>query len=63
MSYSRVFVPLVNDPALTEEAMAVGKALFGRDRVSLMSTPMTASEDFAQFLARVPGCYAFLGNG
>lgn len=63
VSYSRVFVPLVNDPALTEEAMAVGKALFGPDRVSLMSKPMTASEDFAQFLARVPGCYAFLGNG
>jgi hippurate hydrolase len=24
---------------------------------------MTASEDFARFLERVPGCFAFLGNG
>jgi metal-dependent amidase/aminoacylase/carboxypeptidase family protein len=24
---------------------------------------MTGSEDFAQFLSRVPGCFVFLGNG
>ena len=24
--------------------------------------PMTGSEDFARFLERVPGCFAFIGN-
>ncbi len=24
---------------------------------------MTGSEDFARFLAHVPGCFVFLGNG
>jgi hippurate hydrolase len=28
-----------------------------------VEAPITASEDFAHFLARVPGCFAFLGAG
>jgi hippurate hydrolase len=29
----------------------------------LAAEPITASEDFARFLSRVPGCFAFIGNG
>ncbi len=29
----------------------------------MAEAPITASEDFAHFLARVPGCFAFLGAG
>lgn len=61
--YTREFVPLLNDPGLTEETLAVARDLYGAKNVSVASKPMTASEDFAQFLSHVPGCFVFLGNG
>ncbi|OWV72386.1 amidohydrolase [Rhizobium sp. R339] len=61
--YTREFVPLMNDPVLTGEALTVGRDLYGASNVAVASKPMTGSEDFAQFLAKVPGCFVFLGNG
>lgn len=63
ISYTREFVPLLNDPALTEEALSVAAEVLGSGNVRHSSKPMTASEDFAQFLTRVPGCFVLLGNG
>ena len=63
VSYTREFVPLLNDPALTQEALGVAQGLFGADNVSVAPEPFTGSEDFARFLDHVPGCFAFLGNG
>jgi hippurate hydrolase len=63
LAYRREFVPLVNDAACTEEALAVASDLFGADAVGRDRPPITASEDFARFLARVPGCFGFIGNG
>jgi hippurate hydrolase len=62
-TYTREFVPLVNDQALVEEALAVAREVLGADKVSVVSAPSTGSEDFARFLDHVPGCFAFLGNG
>ena len=61
--YTREFVPLMNDTALAAEAMAVAVELYGASNAMVASKPMTGSEDFAQFLSRVPGCFVFLGNG
>ncbi|WP_018855678.1 amidohydrolase [Rhizobium sp. 42MFCr.1] len=61
--YTREFVPLMNDTALADEAMAVAVELYGASNARVASKPMTGSEDFAQFLSRVPGCFVFLGNG
>jgi len=63
VTYTREFVPLVNDPAMTDEALAVARDVFGADRAGVRPEPWTASEDFAQFLRRVPGCFALVGNG
>ena len=63
VTYTREFVPLLNDAALTHEALSVARDLLGADNVSLASEPFTGSEDFARFLDYVPGCFAFLGNG
>jgi hippurate hydrolase len=63
VSYTREFVPLVNDAACAEEALAAARDALGAERVAVAEKPITASEDFAHFLARVPGCFAFLGNG
>ncbi|PSH70163.1 amidohydrolase [Phyllobacterium brassicacearum] len=63
VTYTREFVPLMNDPVLVEEAFTAARTILNPDDVAVANEPMTASEDFAQFLAHVPGCFAFLGNG
>ena len=63
VTYTREFVPLLNDAALVEEAFAAARTVFVPEHVSVAHEPMTASEDFARFLEHVPGCFAFVGNG
>ncbi|MBO9111995.1 amidohydrolase [Agrobacterium sp. S2/73] len=63
VDYTREFIPLVNDVTLANEVIDVARDLFGAAKVRVSSKPMTASEDFAQFLTKVPGCFVFLGNG
>lgn len=63
VTYSREFIPLVNDAALTAEVAAAAMTVFASSAVSVDAEPMTASEDFAQFLSHVPGCFMFIGNG
>ena len=63
VDYTREFVPLMNDPVLADESVAVATELFGASNVRMTEKPMTGSEDFAQFLNHVPGCFVFLGNG
>ncbi|WP_315898536.1 amidohydrolase [Vannielia litorea] len=61
VAYSREFIPLVNDGELAGEMLRAAGPV--SREVREMTAPMTASEDFAQFLAHVPGCFAFIGNG
>ena len=63
LTYTREFVPLVNDEALSQEALAAARIVLGEDKVAIAGEPMTGSEDFARFLDHVPGCFAYLGNG
>ena len=63
VNYTREFVPLLNDPALANEAFAAVRTVFDQERVAIAGEPMTASEDFARFLEHRPGCFAFVGNG
>ncbi|MCA0003805.1 MULTISPECIES: M20 aminoacylase family protein [unclassified Mesorhizobium] len=63
VAYSREFVPLHNDAELVDEAFAAAGNVFLPEGVAVAREPMTGSEDFARFLAHVPGCFVFLGNG
>ncbi|MGH9843454.1 MAG: M20 aminoacylase family protein [Blastocatellia bacterium] len=63
LTYTREFVPLVNDPEATQTALSVAKAVFGPENVKADCAPIAASEDFARFLAHAPGCFVFIGNG
>ncbi|KOF17288.1 amidohydrolase [Ensifer adhaerens] len=63
VNYTREFVPLLNDPALVDQAFAAAGVVFGTENVAIAAEPMTGSEDFARFLAHVPGCFVFIGNG
>jgi amidohydrolase len=63
MTYTREFVPLVNDAEATRAALAAAASAFPPEAIRADREPMTASEDFARFLDHVPGCFAFIGNG
>jgi metal-dependent amidase/aminoacylase/carboxypeptidase family protein len=53
-------VPLMNEPNVTRTVLNVGNELIG-DRASHLGRPLTLSDDFAEFLTRIPGCYFMLG--
>jgi amidohydrolase len=53
-------VPLMNEPNVTRTVMEVGEELVG-DKASRLGRPLTVSDDFAEFLTRIPGCYFMLG--
>src|SRR5207302_9736558 len=53
-------VPLMNEPNVTRTVLDVANSLVG-DKASLLGRPLTVSDDFAEFLTRIPGCYFMLG--
>jgi amidohydrolase len=53
-------VPLMNEPNVTKTVLDVGRSLIG-DQASVLGRPLTMSDDFAEFLTRIPGCYFMLG--
>jgi hippurate hydrolase len=63
VDYRRGYSVLVNTAAETAFALEVALELLGPDRVDANGPAITASEDFAYMLERVPGCYLFIGNG
>jgi amidohydrolase len=63
VTYTREFVPLLNNAALVDEALAAAGTVFEPEHVSIGLEPMTGSEDFARFLEHVPGCFVLVGNG
>ncbi|MDR7219817.1 amidohydrolase [Aminobacter aminovorans] len=63
VSYTREFVPLVNDTEATAAAVEAAATVFASGAVNGKGEIVTASEDFARFLDHVPGCFAYIGNG
>ncbi len=53
-------VPLVNEPNVTRAVLEIGEELIG-ERASVLGKPLTVSDDVAEFLTRIPGCYFMLG--
>jgi amidohydrolase len=53
-------IPLWNDPNVTRTVLEVGRELVG-DRAQHLGKPLTVSDDMAEFLTRIPGCYFMLG--
>ena len=63
IDYQRGYPVLVNHASETQLAREVALAHFGEDAIEAGFEPITASEDFAYMLEKVPGCYLFVGNG
>jgi amidohydrolase len=58
----KYYPPTVNDPALASLVREVAAAVVGAEHVeSGDAVRTTGAEDFAEFAARVPGCYFFVG--
>jgi amidohydrolase len=56
------YPPLSNDPEATRAAMGAVVDVLGRDRVKELTVPSMGGEDFAYYLARVPGCFWFINT-
>ena len=53
-------VPMINHPTAWEAVMAAGREVVGERAVEL-ERPLTVSDDMAEFMVHVPGCYFNLG--
>jgi amidohydrolase len=53
-------IPCFNDPNVTATVLDVGRELVG-DKASVLGQPLTVSDDMAEFLTRIPGCYFMIG--
>ncbi|TCZ63934.1 amidohydrolase [Roseicella aquatilis] len=63
VTYTREFVPTINDAGAAAAALAAATRALGAANVAEAGEPHTGSEDFARFLQHAPGCFAFIGNG
>jgi amidohydrolase len=54
---------VINEPAVTRTCLEAAAELLGADAVEHIETPSMGGEDFAEYLARVPGCLFRLGVG
>lgn len=52
-----------NDAGAANHALEVARGLFGEDSVLELPNPSMGAEDFAYFLEKVPGAFAWLGVG
>jgi amidohydrolase len=60
--YIEGYAAVVNDAAVVERVEEVARRAFGTERVQAIA-PVMGGEDFAYYLQRVPGAFAFLGIG
>jgi hippurate hydrolase len=63
VDYIRRYPVLNNDPAMTDFCKQVVRDWLGDGGLVAEAEPISASEDFAFFLEKVPGCYINIGNG
>jgi len=63
VNYVRRYPVLNNSAHHTEFCTQVVLDWLGKDGLVAIPEPVTASEDFAFFLEKVPGCYINIGNG
>ena len=63
IDWRKGYCVLVNSATETDFARLVALKLVGPERVTLHGPALTASEDFAFMLEKIPGSYLLIGNG
>ena len=58
--YDRIIASVINSPEQTEAAIAATRELLGNDNVRII-TQFMSSEDFSEYLNKVPGCIIRVG--
>jgi len=61
LSYNRGYPVLRNDEEKTKKLLSIAKKIF--TNVEVMDNPTMGGEDFAYYLQKVPGAFAFIGAG
>ncbi|HEM6629859.1 TPA: amidohydrolase [Citrobacter farmeri] len=61
--YTHEFAPTVNWGDCVDIVLEAASNTVGKDNVDPNVPAMMASEDFGTFLQKIPGCFAFIGNG
>ncbi len=63
MEYVWGYPVLTNDSNMAELAARAAERVLGKDAVGRDAPPIMGAEDFAHYLNRVPGAFAWLGSG
>ena len=62
LDYSDKYPPLLNHREVTNNTLSVLKSIFGNDQAQELAHPLMSAEDFAFYLAELPGCFFYLAN-
>lgn len=63
VEYKDFTSPLINDEAASAEVQKTAARLFGQENVVKSRTASLGGDDFAEYIIKVPGCYAYFGTG
>ena len=55
--------PLINDREAALEVQRLASDIFGSDKVITQRKPSLGGDDFAEYIIKVPGVYAYVGTG
>ena len=62
VEFQNYAAPLINDKDVAEEVGIIAKDIIGEDHIIRNQTKMLQADDFADYLAKVKGVYAFIGS-
>ena len=63
VEYKDFTSPLINDETASAEVQNTASRLFGQDNVIKFRPASLGGDDFAEYILKVPGCYAYFGTG
>ena len=63
VEYKDFTSPLINDETASAEVQNTAARLFGEENVVKSRPASLGGDDFAEYILKVPGCYAYFGTG
>ena len=63
VEYKDFTSPLINDETASAEVQNTAARLFGQENVVKSRPASLGGDDFAEYILKVPGCYAYFGTG
>ncbi len=63
IAYEDMYIPTINTENETQLIHEISRKVLGQNNVEVFPETIMASEDFSEYLKRVPGYFFFVGNG